>query len=298
MSIWGLPLITALVAGDIVASESHNGTLKTILTRSRERGQIFAAKVLASFSYVIAVVFAMGLVGVRRGQPRVRVPSADLALGHEGLRLARARPARREPRRLRAAARRRRGVRADALDRDPQQRRLGRGDADVRAADAAARGAARDRELPALPPRHAVRRLARLPPRAGRLRAGHARRAGSARSTPSCRSSRRTSSSCAGTSQGTNLCACRRATQRGRPRRRQSAGSRRSSGASATRSRSPASAVYGSTEAQPERHFLGWVGRGRPRRAVRLGRGMGHHGCPRARSVVGTDASVFPFRYN
>ena len=36
MSIWGLPLITALVAGDIVASESHNGTLKTILTRSRD----------------------------------------------------------------------------------------------------------------------------------------------------------------------------------------------------------------------------------------------------------------------
>ena len=36
MSIWAFPLITALVAGDIVASESHNGTLKTILTRSRE----------------------------------------------------------------------------------------------------------------------------------------------------------------------------------------------------------------------------------------------------------------------
>ena len=35
MSIWGFPLITALVAGDIVASESQNGTLKTILTRSR-----------------------------------------------------------------------------------------------------------------------------------------------------------------------------------------------------------------------------------------------------------------------
>src|SRR3954464_13664649 len=38
MSIWGLPLITALVAGDIVGSESNNGTLKTILTRSRDRG--------------------------------------------------------------------------------------------------------------------------------------------------------------------------------------------------------------------------------------------------------------------
>lgn len=67
MSIWGLPLITALVAGDIVASESHNGTLKTILTRSRERGQVFAAKVLASFTYVIVVVFAMGVVGLVAG---------------------------------------------------------------------------------------------------------------------------------------------------------------------------------------------------------------------------------------
>ena len=42
-SIWMFPLITALVAGDIVASEDGNGTLKTILTRSLERGQIFAA---------------------------------------------------------------------------------------------------------------------------------------------------------------------------------------------------------------------------------------------------------------
>ena len=45
MSIWAFPLITALVAGDIVAAESHNGTLKTILTRSRNRGEIFAGKV-------------------------------------------------------------------------------------------------------------------------------------------------------------------------------------------------------------------------------------------------------------
>ena len=43
-SIWMYPLITALVAGDIFASEDHNGTLKTILTRSLERGQIFTGK--------------------------------------------------------------------------------------------------------------------------------------------------------------------------------------------------------------------------------------------------------------
>jgi len=67
MSIWGFPLITALVAGDIVASETHNGTLKTILTRSRERGQVFAAKALAAFTYTLAVVVSMGVVGVIAG---------------------------------------------------------------------------------------------------------------------------------------------------------------------------------------------------------------------------------------
>src|SRR3989449_9617839 len=61
MSIWGLPLITALVAGDIVAAESQNGTLKTILTRSRERGEAFVGKILASVTYTVTVVFAMGL---------------------------------------------------------------------------------------------------------------------------------------------------------------------------------------------------------------------------------------------
>jgi len=64
MSIWAFPLITALVAGDIVASESHNGTLKTILTRSRDRGQIYAGKVLAAFTYTAVVVLAMGVVAV------------------------------------------------------------------------------------------------------------------------------------------------------------------------------------------------------------------------------------------
>jgi ABC-2 type transport system permease protein len=64
MSIWGLPLITALVAGDIVAAESHNGTLKTILTRSRSRGEVFAGKALAAITYTAAVVLALGLVAL------------------------------------------------------------------------------------------------------------------------------------------------------------------------------------------------------------------------------------------
>jgi len=67
MSIWAFPLITALVAGDIVSSESHNGTLKTILTRSRERGQIFVGKVLAAVTYTVAAVVAMAVVGTIAG---------------------------------------------------------------------------------------------------------------------------------------------------------------------------------------------------------------------------------------
>ena len=67
MSIWGFPLITALVAGDIVASETHNGTLKTILTRSRERGQVFAGKAMATLTYTFAIVVLMGVVGVVAG---------------------------------------------------------------------------------------------------------------------------------------------------------------------------------------------------------------------------------------
>jgi ABC-2 type transport system permease protein len=64
MSIWAFPLLTALVAGDIVAAESHNGTLKTILTRSRERGEIFAGKTLAALTYTAAILLAMGTVGL------------------------------------------------------------------------------------------------------------------------------------------------------------------------------------------------------------------------------------------
>jgi ABC-2 type transport system permease protein len=64
MSIWAFPLIVALVAGDIVASESHNGTLKTILTRSRDRGEIYTGKVLAALTYTIVVVLAMAVVGL------------------------------------------------------------------------------------------------------------------------------------------------------------------------------------------------------------------------------------------
>jgi ABC-2 type transport system permease protein len=66
-AIWMFPLITALVAGDIVASEDHNGTLKTVLTRSLERWEIFAGKALTAATYGIAAILLTGTVAVIAG---------------------------------------------------------------------------------------------------------------------------------------------------------------------------------------------------------------------------------------
>jgi ABC-2 type transport system permease protein len=66
-AVWLFPLITALVAGDIFASEDHNGTLKTVLTRSLDRWQIFAGKALAALTYGIFAIFLSGTVAVIAG---------------------------------------------------------------------------------------------------------------------------------------------------------------------------------------------------------------------------------------
>jgi ABC-2 type transport system permease protein len=55
-SAFFLPLAASLVAGDIVANEDSNGTLKMILTRSVDRGQVFAAKALCAATYATLAV--------------------------------------------------------------------------------------------------------------------------------------------------------------------------------------------------------------------------------------------------
>lgn len=67
LSVFMLPLIAALVAGDIVAAEDGNGTLKTILTRSVDRGQVFAAKTLAAMTYATIAVFLSAAVATVAG---------------------------------------------------------------------------------------------------------------------------------------------------------------------------------------------------------------------------------------
>jgi ABC-2 type transport system permease protein len=75
-SQWLLPLVTAIVAGDIFASEDQHGTWKTVLTRSVSRSRLFWAKAL------VAVVFgllALVLLGA------ATIGASLLLVGHQPL---------------------------------------------------------------------------------------------------------------------------------------------------------------------------------------------------------------------
>ncbi len=89
-SVFFLPLIASLVAGDIVAAEDGNGTLKTILTRSVNRGQVFAAKTLAALTYgAIAVFMSAGVATVGGvaswGFNQIKTFSGSIVPATEGL---------------------------------------------------------------------------------------------------------------------------------------------------------------------------------------------------------------------
>lgn len=64
---WVLPLLTCIVAGDIFAAEDHFGTWKTVLTRSRTRGNLFAGKVLAAVSYTVILLAVLALSSLLAG---------------------------------------------------------------------------------------------------------------------------------------------------------------------------------------------------------------------------------------
>ena len=93
-SIWLFPLITALVAGDIVATEDNHGTLKTILTRSVDRWQVFVAKALAALTYAFAALVLFVLVGLIVGgliwgfDPLVSLSGTQIPVGRGLLLLA------------------------------------------------------------------------------------------------------------------------------------------------------------------------------------------------------------------
>ena len=76
VSQYAVPLLTCLVAGDIFASEDHNGTWKTILTRAPGRAAVFGGKVLAAATYTVVVMLLLALASTAAGL---------LIVGHQSL---------------------------------------------------------------------------------------------------------------------------------------------------------------------------------------------------------------------
>jgi ABC-2 type transport system permease protein len=73
---WVLPLLTALVAGDIFASEDQHGTWKTVLTRSASRAQIFWAKTITALAFAVCVLVLLATS---------TIVSSVLIVGHQDL---------------------------------------------------------------------------------------------------------------------------------------------------------------------------------------------------------------------
>lgn len=66
-SQWLLPLIAALIAGDVFSSEDEAGTLKSILTRSVDRSAVFWGKVAAAFTMTILAVLTVAVSATLAG---------------------------------------------------------------------------------------------------------------------------------------------------------------------------------------------------------------------------------------
>jgi ABC-2 type transport system permease protein len=66
-SIYGVPLLAGLFAGDIFAGEDRHGTWKMILTRSSSRTHIFAGKAIAAALCVYAGFIVIGIMSLLSG---------------------------------------------------------------------------------------------------------------------------------------------------------------------------------------------------------------------------------------
>lgn len=64
---WGLPLLTALVAGDVFAVEDRLGTWRHLLVAVRSARRIFVAKTLASLLVILLLVAGLAISGVVGG---------------------------------------------------------------------------------------------------------------------------------------------------------------------------------------------------------------------------------------
>jgi ABC-2 type transport system permease protein len=65
--LWGLPVIAAAAGGDIFASEDRYRTWVVLLTRSRSRGEVFAAKVLVAGTFAVTAIVVLAASAIIAG---------------------------------------------------------------------------------------------------------------------------------------------------------------------------------------------------------------------------------------
>jgi ABC-2 type transport system permease protein len=87
LASWAFPLLTAIVSGDIFATEDQQGTIKTILTRSVSRTATFWGKVLTAISWSVAIVTLLAVSSTLAGVAIIghqQLPSASGTLYSPG----------------------------------------------------------------------------------------------------------------------------------------------------------------------------------------------------------------------
>ncbi|MCD4772804.1 MAG: ABC transporter permease [Bacteroidales bacterium] len=83
-SMWVLmPFLVTLIAGDMIAGEAHNGTLRIILSRPVSRKNLIIAKIIAVLVYVFLLVLFMMICSLLLGQ--LLFGSGDLIVYHQSL---------------------------------------------------------------------------------------------------------------------------------------------------------------------------------------------------------------------
>jgi ABC-2 type transport system permease protein len=66
-ALWAFPVMASIVGGDLFAAEDRHATWKTVLTRSRSRGEIFAGKVITALCFSLLAVIVLGVSSVAAG---------------------------------------------------------------------------------------------------------------------------------------------------------------------------------------------------------------------------------------
>lgn len=78
-ALWAFPVLASIVGGDVFSAEDRYGTWKTVLTRSRSRGEVFIGKVLTALGFSSIAVAVLALSSIAAGALIIgRQPLIDL----------------------------------------------------------------------------------------------------------------------------------------------------------------------------------------------------------------------------